>query len=172
MQERDVCAKVFRFIFVVFSPMQKSIFIPLIAITAIAGCSDQDAVSSTSQSNANESQAVQTQPEWVGQYNGTTPCMGCIARCEDCPGMSVDLKLNANQNFTLTRISLSGHNEVETIQGKFKFTDDQQKIIALENVETRNLILLDLQNKVLEIREDKSGKAYFEYQDFSLAKLS
>lgn len=138
----------------------------------MVGCSDQTASSSHTQSNATDVKAVQATPEWVGQYNGTTPCMGCIARCEDCPGMSVDLKLSADQSFTLTRISLSGHNEIETLTGKFKFKDKAQNLIELEKVSTRNLILVDLQNQMLEIREDQSGKGYLDYADFSLAKLS
>lgn len=109
-------------------------------------------------------------PLWAGQYSGTTPCMGCFGRCDDCPGMSVDLQLNANETFVLNRVSMSGHNDVENIQGKFEFINPDKSLIKLSGLEKRNLIMVDLENKLLEIRIDDSAEAYAEYEDFSLER--
>ena len=111
-------------------------------------------------------------PAWAGQYTGTTPCMGCYGRCDECPGMSVDLKLNADETFVLNRVSLSGHNDIEKIEGKFEFLNKDQSLIKLSGLEKRNLILIDLKNQLLEIRIDDSAEAYAEYEDFSLERKS
>ena len=156
---------------VFISPMQKSIFIPLIAVTAMVGCGDHQAQSEFS--SAAKNQTIEKKvivPEWVGKYQGTTPCMGCFSRCDECPGMSVELTLKADQTFVLSRLSLSGHNEIETLKGKIKFTENDQSKLELENVTTRNLLFVDLKNNLLEILEDKTSNAYVAFDDFSLEK--
>jgi len=87
--------------------MKKVILIPLIATGALFGCQD------TNQSQAKDKTTLEHEmqkPIWAGSYSGTTPCLGCSSRCEDCPGMAVDLVLKANQSYELRRESLSGHN--------------------------------------------------------------
>lgn len=153
--------------------MQKSIFISLVVVSVLAGCRDQDSVSSEKNTANNQTSPIQKEiiPEWVGKYQGTTPCMGCFSRCDECPGMSVDLTLKADQTFVLNRISLSGHNEIETIKGQIKFSNPEKTQIELENVTTRNLLFVDLESKLLEILEDQTANAYIAVEDFSLNKM-
>ena len=96
--------------------------------------------------------------------------MGCFSRCDECPGMSVELTLKADQTFVLSRLRFSGHNEIETLTGKIKFTENDQSKLELENVTTRNLLFVDLKNNLLEILEDKTSNAYVAFDDFSLEK--
>ena len=152
--------------------MQKSIFIPLIAVTAMAGCGDHQAQSEFS--SAAKNQTIEKKvivPEWVGKYQGTTPCMGCFSRCDECPGMSVELTLKADQTFVLSRLSLSGHNEIETLQGKIVFKDSAQTKLELLNVQIRNQLFVDLENKMLEIRVDKTAEPYQAQNDFLLEQI-
>lgn len=152
--------------------MQKSILIPLIALTAMVGCGEQPVTSETTSTAKHQGfEKKVVVPDWVGKYQGTTPCMACISRCDECPGMSVELTLKADQTFVLSRLSLSGHNEIETLKGKVKFSDADQTKLELENVSTRNLIFVDLKNNVLEILEDKTSNAYVAFDDFSLEKV-
>jgi hypothetical protein len=145
--------------------MKKVILIPLVATVALWGCQD------TKQDKAQtaiEAQAMQT--AWAGEYQGTTPCMGCLSSCEDCPGMAVKLRLSKDETFVLERESLSGHNEIETISGKIRFQDDSRQKIELLNVAKRNLLFVDLEKGLLEIREDQTGKRYQMQSDFILAE--
>lgn len=153
--------------------MQKSIFISLVVVSVLAGCRDQDSVGSEKNTAKNQISPIQKEiiPEWVGKYQGTTPCMGCFSRCDECPGMSVDLTLKADQTFVLNRISLSGHNEIETIKGQMRFSNPEKTQIELENVTTRNLLFVDLESKLLEILEDQTANAYIAVEDFSLNKM-
>lgn len=151
--------------------MQKSIFIPLIAVSALVGCSEQAKTSEKASTAKYQSVEKKVVPEWVGKYQGTTPCMACFSRCDECPGMSVELTLKADQTFVLSRLSLSGHNEIETLKGKVKFLDVDQTKIALENVSTRNLLFVDLNNNLLEILEDKTSNTYVAFDDFSLKRI-
>ena len=115
--------------------MKKVILIPLVVTGALFGCQDQN------QSVKNTVAEAKVQlPAWVGNYQGTTPCMGCFSSCEDCPGMAVALTLNEDQTFTLQRESLSGHNEIKTMSGQIRFQDESQQKIELLNVDTRNLL--------------------------------
>jgi hypothetical protein len=109
--------------------------------------------------------------QWVGQYEGTTPCMGCSSRCEDCPGMAVDLELKDDMTYVLQRESLSGHNEIETIKGSFVFKDKAQTRLELINAKTRNQIFVDLEQQLLEILDDKSLDHYKTQEDFILEKV-
>lgn len=145
--------------------MKRVILIPLVMSSVLVGCQDQVQVSSK---EAIEAKAQV--PQWVGDYHGTTPCMGCFSRCEECPGMAVALTLHEDQTYTLTRESLSGHNEVETIQGQLRFDTQDQNKIELLQVANRNLLFVDLDSKVLEIREDQTGKRYQMQSDFILGK--
>lgn len=145
--------------------MKKVILIPLIATGALFGC--QDANQSQAKDKAALEQEMQ-KPLWAGSYSGTTPCMGCSSRCEDCPGMAVDLVLNADQSFELHRESLSGHNEVEVLKGQFKFKDADETQLELLNVKTRNMIFVDLENQLLEIRMDQTAQPYAVQDDFLL----
>ena len=144
--------------------MKRVILIPLVMSSVLVGCQDQAQISSK---EAIEAKAQI--PQWVGDYQGTTPCMGCLSRCEDCPGMTVALTLHEDQTYTLTRESLSGHNEVDTIQGQLRFKNEDQTKIELLQVAKRNLLFVDLDSKVLEIREDQTGKRYQMQSDFILA---
>lgn len=151
--------------------MRKSIFIPLVAISVLTGCNDQDAQNKAKNQDQAAKTSQQAQPLWVGKYQGTTPCMACVSRCEDCPGMSVDLTLKADQTFVLNRISLSGHNDIEILKGKFDFLNNDSKMVELKGLDKRNLILVDLEHQVLEIREDITGNGFVAYDDFSLTKV-
>lgn len=155
------------------SPMSKSIYIPLIAVSVLVGCSEQNNSAQNSENAKNPTTIAQKEivPVWVGKYQGTTPCMGCFSRCEECPGMSVDLTLNKDQTFVLNRISMSGHNEIETIKGKIKFSNPEKTKFQLENVVTRNLLFVDLEHSMLEILEDKTANHYKAFDDFSLEKM-
>lgn len=159
--------------------MQKLIVIPLVALSTVIGCGEQQSLSlfnkngsNTDDSSLSKTKTIEVVPDWVGKYQGTTPCMGCTSRCEDCPGMSVDVQLNSDQTFVLNRISLSGHNEIETVKGHFKFNDHDSKIIELSGVAKRNLILIDLEHQLLEIREDMTANEFVEFEDFSLNRSS
>ena len=126
--------------------MKKVILIPLMASSALMAC--QQSNETTSQTAI---EVQQQTPKWVGQYAGSTPCMGCLSRCEDCPGMAVALTLYPNQSFELLRESLSGHNAVERVTGTIRFRDDSGQQIELLNVSTRNLIFVNLKDQLLEI---------------------
>lgn len=155
--------------------MQKSILIPLVALSALIGCDDQNLLPSAQNSPHLKTVDIEKKvvtPEWVGKYQGVTPCMGCASRCEECPGMAVDLELKSDQTYVLSRISLSGHNEVESIKGSFQFKSPDSKMIELAGLSKRNLILVDLEHQLLEIREDLTANGFVEYEDFSLNRNS
>lgn len=143
--------------------MKKVMLIPLVATSALWGCQDQ-----TQPKQQAAMEAVQQVPQWVGHYQGTTPCMGCMSRCDDCPGMAVALSLHENQTFTLQRESLSGHNEIERLTGTLRFQDEAQQHIELMNVSTRNRIYVDLVKNRLEIRQDETAKPYQMQSDLLL----
>ncbi len=149
--------------------MQKSILIPLIAVSV---WSLQACDTASSHTSAADSAEVEVIPLWAGKYQGTTPCMACFSRCDECPGMSVDLLLQPDHTFVLNRISLSGHNDIETLKGQFKFKEIDSKIIELSGLNKRNLILVDLEHQLLEIREDLTGNGFVEFEDFSLQRSS
>lgn len=147
--------------------MKKVILIPLVASSALLGCQD------TKKPQSNDNTAITAEKQhaaWVGNYKGTTPCMGCLSRCEDCPGMAVALELHEDQTYTLTRESLSGHNDVEVLKGAIRFKDDTQQQLELMNVQTRNLLYVDLDHQLLEIREDQTAKRYQMQSDFLLER--
>lgn len=147
--------------------MKKVVLIPLVTSAALFGCQDSN------QSDTQGKASIESQKQlaaWVGKYEGTMPCMGCLSRCEDCPGMAVALQLHEDKTYTLTRESLSGHNEVETLRGQLRFDAKDEHKVELVNVKTRNLLYVDLEEKVLEIREDQSGKRYQMQSDFLLDK--
>jgi len=151
--------------------MKKPILIPLIASSVLWGC--QDSTQSSSENNKQVDTVAEqkvTVAKWVGKYQGTTPCMSCISRCEECPGMAVDLVLNQDKSYTLKRESLSAHNEIEIIQGHFQFSNSDQSKLELMQVKTRNLIYVDLDQQLLEILEDQTGKIYNAEDDFILEK--
>lgn len=151
--------------------MKKPLLIPLIACSVLLGCQDSKQTSSESSQQVDQvSEQKVTLAKWVGKYQGTTPCMGCISRCEECPGMAVDLVLNQDKTYSLKRESLSGHNEIETIQGHFRFSNPDQSKIELIQVKTRNLIYVDLDQQLLEILEDQTGHIYSSEDDFILEK--
>jgi hypothetical protein len=146
--------------------MKKPILIPLFATTVVllGGCQD----SSTTNKDSTAMEQKVEQAQWVGTYQGTTPCMGCISRCQDCPGMAVDLTLNQDMTYTLRRESLSGHNDIETLTGVMRFHNAEQTQLELVSVATRNLMMLDIEHQLLEIREDVTGNAYVAADDFLL----
>ncbi|CAB1213158.1 copper resistance protein NlpE N-terminal domain-containing protein [Acinetobacter bouvetii] len=149
--------------------MKKVMLIPLMTSTALLGCQD------TNQSDNQGQTSIESQKQvaaWAGKYEGTTPCMGCLSRCEDCPGMAVALELHEDKTYTLTRESLSGHNEVETLRGQLRFDAKDESKVELVHVAKRNLLYVDLEEKVLEIRADQTGKRYQMQSDFVLEKLA
>lgn len=150
--------------------MQKSIFIPLVAVSAILGCSDQSKNISESDSASSAMSQQVIVPEWVGKYQGNTPCLSCSAYCEDCEGMHVALLLKADHAYELTRISASGNDQNQVITGVFKFNSPEQRQIELMGVSARNLIFVDLERHILEIRQDQTADAYPAQNAFSLAK--
>ncbi|RZJ21836.1 MULTISPECIES: copper resistance protein NlpE N-terminal domain-containing protein [unclassified Acinetobacter] len=149
--------------------MKNVVLIPLVASAALLGCQDAN------QSDPQNKASIESQKQivaWAGKYEGTTPCMGCLSRCDDCPGMAVALELHEDKTYTLTRESLSGHNEIETLTGQLRFDAKDENKIELINVSTRNLLYVDLDEKVLEIRVDKTAKPYQMQSDFVLDKLA
>ncbi|MDY6481612.1 copper resistance protein NlpE N-terminal domain-containing protein [Acinetobacter faecalis] len=148
--------------------MKNRILIPLFASSVLLGCQESNQPN-TQVSEVND-KLVEKKiiPQWVGYYQGTTPCMGCFSRCEDCPGMAVDVELKDDMTYVLKRESLSGHNEIETLQGKIVFKDSAQTKLELLNVQTRNQLFVDLENKILEIRVDKTAEPYQAQNDFLL----
>ncbi|KJV45044.1 hypothetical protein CAP42_05830 [Acinetobacter indicus] len=145
--------------------MKKVILIPLVASSVLLGCQDQN--STQSQTVVESKTAI---PAWVGEFKGTTPCMGCLSRCDDCPGMAVSLELHQDETYTLVRESMSGHNAPEVIQGTIRFADASRQQLELLQVNTRNLLYVDLEKQLLEIRVDQTGKRYQMQSDFILAK--
>ena len=151
--------------------MKKPLLIPLIASSVLLGCQDSTPTSSKNSQQVDQvSEQKVTVAKWVGKYQGTMPCMGCISRCEECPGMAVDLVLNQDKTYILKRESLSGHNEIETIKGNFRFSNSEQTQLELMQVKTRNLIYVDLDQQLLEILEDQTGNMYVSEDDFMLEK--
>ncbi|MDY6467574.1 copper resistance protein NlpE N-terminal domain-containing protein [Acinetobacter faecalis] len=150
--------------------MKNRILIPLFASSVLLGCQESNQTN-TQVSEVND-KLVEKKiiPQWVGYYQGTTPCMGCFSRCEDCPGMAVDVELKDDMTYVLKRESLSGHNEIETLQGKIVFKDSAQTKLELLNVQTRNQLFVDLENKILEIRVDKTAEPYQAQNDFLLSE--
>lgn len=149
--------------------MKKAIFIPLAAVAAALGCQDaEQGAPQVAQPQGKAAVQKQAVPAWAGKYQGTTPCMGCISRCEECPGMAVDLALNQDMSYELRRESLSGHNDVQVLKGRMLFKDQAQTQLQLLNVKTRNLIYVDLAHQLLEIREDQTAKPYAAQDDFLL----
>lgn len=151
--------------------MKNRILIPLFASSVLLGCQESNQPN-TQVSEVND-KLVEKKiiPQWVGHYQGTTPCMGCFSRCEDCPGMAVDVELKDDMTYVLKRESLSGHNEIETLQGKIVFKDSAQTKLELLNVQTRNQLFVDLENKMLEIRVDKTAEPYQAQNDFLLEQI-
>ncbi|MCK7609628.1 copper resistance protein NlpE N-terminal domain-containing protein [Acinetobacter portensis] len=151
--------------------MKNRILIPLFASSVLLGCQESNQPN-TQVSEVND-KLVEKKiiPQWVGYYQGTTPCMGCFSRCEDCPGMAVDVELKDDMTYVLKRESLSGHNEIETLQGKIVFKDSAQTKLELLNVQTRNQLFVDLENKMLEIRVDKTAEPYQAQNDFLLEQI-
>jgi len=150
--------------------MKNRILIPLFASSVLLGCQESNQPN-TQVSEVND-KLVEKKiiPQWVGYYQGTTPCMGCFSRCEDCPGMAVDVELKDDMTYVLKRESLSGHNEIETLQGKIVFKDSAQTKLELLNVQARNQLFVDLENKMLEIRVDKTAEPYQAQNDFLLSE--
>lgn len=151
--------------------MKKPLLIPLIASSVLLGC--QDSKQSAHENKTQTDSILQhkiTVAKWVGEYQGTTPCMSCISRCEECPGMAVDLVLNQDQTYTLKRESLSGHNEVEILTGRFQFSNQDQSKLELIQVKSRHLIYVDLEQQLLEILKDNTGHPYASEADFILEK--
>lgn len=148
--------------------MKNRILIPLFASSVLLGC--QESNQTNVQVSEVNDKLVEKKiiPQWVGHYQGTTPCMGCFSRCEDCPGMAVDVELKDDMTYVLKRESLSGHNEIETLQGKIVFKNSAQTKLELLNVQTRNQLFVDLENKMLEIRVDKTAEPYQAQNDFLL----
>lgn len=147
--------------------MKKVMLIPFIATGALLGCQDAN------QPQAKDKAALEHEmqkPLWAGSYSGTTPCMSCASHCEDCPGMAVDLVLNADQSYELRRESLSTHNDVDVLQGQFKFKGAGETQLELLNVKTRNMIFVHLENQMLEIREDQTAQPYVAQDDFLLER--
>lgn len=145
--------------------MKNLIVIPLVVTAALVGCQPQ-AEEKTQAAVEREMQ----QPLWAGHYEGTTPCMGCLSRCDDCPGMHVTLHLHEDGHFTLVRNSLSGHNDVETLTGSIRFLNTDKTQLELLHVNKRNLLVVDLQKQHLEIRQDETAKPHQMQSDFILVK--
>ena len=151
--------------------MKNPIFLSFIASSILAGC--QDSTQSSSESNNQIDQVAEhkvTVAKWVGKYHGTTPCMGCNTRCEECPGMVVDLVLNQNKTYTLKRESLSGNDQQEIYTGQFHFRNTDHSKIELMQVKVRNLMSVDLDQQILEILQDQTSHLYPSEGDFILEK--
>ncbi len=138
-------------------PMKKVVLIPLVASSR--HCWDVRIRLKPDAKRDRSNTAENQQAAWVGDFKGTTPCMGCLSRCEDCPGMAVALELDMKiRPLHLLRESLSGHNEVEALRGVIRFKDESNQQLELMNVDTRNLLYVDLDQQLLEIREDQNRR--------------
>ena len=149
--------------------MSKTLFIPLFATAAVlVGCQPTE----TTQTADQVMEQRVAQALWVGEFEGTTPCLGCLSRCEDCPGMKVSLRLNEDNSYVLHRESLSEHNALETLSGTYLLTEDDEVKIQLIDIQQRNLMVFDPKKMLLEIREDSTGKSYQMQSDFILPKVT
>ncbi|ALH96137.1 copper resistance protein NlpE N-terminal domain-containing protein [Acinetobacter equi] len=151
--------------------MKKQILIPLFASTVLFGC--QESNTSKSVQELTQKDAISENKklvQWVGHYEGTTPCLGCSSRCDECPGMAVSLELKEDLTYVLKRESLSQHNGIEHLQGTFIFKNKQQDKIELLNVKTRHQLFVDLKKRQLEIYQDESATPYAFSEDFLLIK--
>lgn len=152
--------------------MKKPFLIPLFATSMLMGCQDADTQTSIKQPLSEQDSKIvkKVSAQWVGNYQGTTPCMGCISRCDECPGMAVDLELKDDMTYVLQRESLSQHGDIERVEGKLIFKDAQQTQLELLNVKTRNQLFWDLENQRLEIHQDQTAQAFVAQDDFILDK--
>ena len=57
---------------------------------------------------------------------------------------------------------------MEVLKGQFKFKDTDDTQLELLNVKTRNMIFVDLENQLLEIRMDQTAQPYAVQDDFLL----
>lgn len=152
--------------------MKKPVLIPLIASSVLVGCHDSTQPNSENKTQK-ETVAVQkvTVAKWVGEYQGTTPCLSCSSRCEECLGMAVDLVLNSNNTYTLKRESLSGNDKKHVIYtGQFQWRNRDQSKLELMQVNARHLIYVDLDQQQLEILQDQTENIYASEDDFILIK--
>ncbi|RFS29840.1 hypothetical protein D9K79_04015 [Acinetobacter cumulans] len=152
--------------------MNKSILIPLVSlssltVTGLVGCER------ASETTVKQTEAVQVKhivPAWVGSYSGHTPCMSCSALCEDCEGMAVKLTLNADMTYTLDRQSMSGNDQPALLHGAMKFHNPEKTKLELVNVESRNLLYVNLANKQLEILKNDTAQPYDAQDNFLLER--
>jgi len=59
----------------------------------------------------------------------------------------VSLELHQDETYTLVRESMSGHNAPEVIQGTIRFADASRQQLELLQVNTRNLLYVDLEKQ-------------------------
>jgi hypothetical protein len=150
--------------------MKNRVLIPLFASTVLLGCQE----SNQTKTQVNELKDGLTEqkviPKWVGNYQGTTPCMTCSSRCDGCAGMAVDIELKDDMTYVLRREGLNedDHGGIETLTGKILFKNPEQTQLELLNVKNRNLLLVDLDNQQLEIRVDQTAEPYQAKNDFTL----
>ena len=152
--------------------MKNRIVIPLMASSVLFGCQDSSQATSENGQKIEQLGSIKHKvimAKWVGEYQGTTPCMGCMARCEECPGMAVDLVLNQDQTYILKRENLSGNEQQEIYTGQFRFNADQSTI-ELMQVQARHRMYINLDQQILEILEDQTGQLYASDDDFILEK--
>lgn len=153
-----------------FCYMKNRVLIPLFASTVLLGCQESNQTNTQVDDVKDGWVEKKVIPLWVGNYQGTTPCMTCSSRCEDCSGMAVDVELKDNMTYVLRRESLNenDHGGIETLEGKILFKNPEQTQLELLNVKTRNQLFVDLENHVLEIRVDQTAEAYKAQNDFLL----
>ncbi|MDR0811018.1 MAG: META domain-containing protein [Paludibacter sp.] len=112
--------------------MKTTIFtVTLMLLVCFAGCktnkqTEKAVKPDTGMISANVASAKQTL-DWTGVYYGETPCA-------DCPGIDVQLTLNADDTYSMTRI-YSGHPETIVNSGTFAWNATETKI-DLKDVET------------------------------------
>lgn len=156
--------------FFCFCYMKNRVLIPLFASTVLLGCQE----SSQTKTQVNDLKDGLTEqkviPLWVGSYQGTTPCMTCSSRCNECAGMAVDVELKDDMTYVLHRESLNenDHGGIETFEGKILFKNPEHTQLELLNVKTRNQLFIDLKNQLLEIRVDQTAEPYQSQNDFTL----
>ncbi len=153
------------------SMMKKRALSTFILASVIMGCSQNDP------NPEQEKVGTEVKPsidpllqKWIGHYQGILPCAGCITFCENCDGMTVDLKIHADQTFRLERTSNSDHNKHELYVGNFSFMDHGKIKIQLQHVKERNQLILG--DDYVEILESKTGVPYQAFEDFQLDKLA
>ncbi|MBJ8451829.1 copper resistance protein NlpE N-terminal domain-containing protein [Acinetobacter bereziniae] len=151
--------------------MKKRLLSSFIFASVMMGCGQHEQALKDEKASSEVKKPLDVQlQKWVGHYKGTLPCAGCVTFCDECNGMTVDLKIYADQTFRLERTSNSDHNKHELYAGNFSFLDNGKVKIQLQSVKERNQLILG--HSYVEVLETKTGLPYQFFEDFQLDKIA